>query len=176
MRSGVSPESTSTSSTPSSEAPRTTHGVSGSEAPPAPRPRLVEGIGRRRRCNDDDGLRTELVSDLEHPVDHPLPEQRVEVLRGPGAHTRPETGGHHDGAEARLRSGHRGWAPGFEPGITGPKPVALPLGHAPEHGHLAIRCRTGWTTHVRPASPRVEAARSAAFDRRTARRRPARLR
>jgi hypothetical protein len=23
-------------------------------------------------------------------------------------------------------------APGFEPGITGPKPVALPLGHAPE--------------------------------------------
>jgi hypothetical protein len=22
-------------------------------------------------------------------------------------------------------------APGFEPGITGPKPVALPLGHAP---------------------------------------------
>ena len=25
-------------------------------------------------------------------------------------------------------------APGFEPGITGPKPVALPLGHAPEQG------------------------------------------
>ena len=25
-------------------------------------------------------------------------------------------------------------APGFEPGITGPKPVALPLGHAPSRG------------------------------------------
>ncbi len=29
-------------------------------------------------------------------------------------------------------------APGFEPGITGPKPVALPLGHAP------IRCKSSF--------------------------------
>src|SRR4051794_31957204 len=27
-------------------------------------------------------------------------------------------------------------APGFEPGITGPKPVALPLGHAPSRGRM----------------------------------------
>ena len=30
-------------------------------------------------------------------------------------------------------------APGFEPGITGPKPVALPLGHAPEQGRQSTR-------------------------------------
>ena len=29
-------------------------------------------------------------------------------------------------------------APGFEPGITGPKPVALPLGHAPRLGKLIL--------------------------------------
>ena len=33
-------------------------------------------------------------------------------------------------------------APGFEPGITGPKPVALPLGHAPiRSGDLRPRPR-----------------------------------
>ncbi len=35
-------------------------------------------------------------------------------------------------------------APGFEPGITGPKPVALPLGHAPtdpeQSGSEPARC------------------------------------
>ena len=46
-------------------------------------------------------------------------------------------------------------APGFEPGITGPKPVALPLGHAPLRGaHLASHGRstasTGRVTIVRP--------------------------
>ena len=70
----------------------------------------VERIGGRRRGDDDDRLRTELSSGLEHPVDHPPPEQRVEMLRDRRLHTRPETGRHDDGAEAlRLRSGHRGW-------------------------------------------------------------------
>ena len=48
---------------------------------------------------------------------------------------------HGDGSQGgSVRQGLSGWvtcnrgvvgAPGFEPGVTGPKPVALPLGHAP---------------------------------------------
>src|SRR5262245_14664636 len=34
-------------------------------------------------------------------------------------------------ANESTRSEDLAGAPGFEPGITGPKPVALPLGHAP---------------------------------------------
>ena len=35
-------------------------------------------------------------------------------------------------------------APGFEPGITGPKPDALPLGHAPTDGLVSRRGTEGW--------------------------------
>ena len=55
-------------------------------------------------------------------------------------------------------------APGFEPGITGPKPVALPLGHAPEQAHLASggrSSRTGRVTNVCPRAENVVAARAA---------------
>ena len=42
-------------------------------------------------------------------------------------------------------------APGFEPGITGPKPVALPLGHAPVNRDAECtrrRGRSGWSAPV----------------------------
>jgi hypothetical protein len=48
----------------------------------------------------------------------------------------------------------RGWdivgtlagAPGFEPGITGPKPVALPLGYAPVNREAECTPQPGCTT------------------------------
>ena len=48
-------------------------------------------------------------------------------------------------------------APGFEPGITGPKPVALPLGHAPERGsscHSRAIARLGRARDERSADVR----------------------
>ena len=83
----------------------------------------------------------------------------MQVLRHVGAHAR---------AEARrpsrsLRASvvvhrHEAGAPGFEPGITGPKPVALPLGHAPEPGHLASLSRR--VHRVREPGPRPSAESS----------------
>ena len=54
-------------------------------------------------------------------------------------------------------------APGFEPGITGPKPVALPLGHAPVNRDAECTRTPGHTGSTRSAfngpptrSPAVE--------------------
>ena len=104
---------------------------------------------RRRRA-----ARAELPRGLEHPVDEPASEQRVQVLRRRGAHARAESTGHHDCCECAL--GHRqrmAGAPGFEPGITGPKPVALPLGYAPVNGSRAIGVVSGGRRRARRAPP-----------------------
>ena len=75
---------------------------------------------------------------MQDPVHHPPTEQRMEVLRCGRAHARAEPGRHDDSSEREFGHGaSMAGAPGFEPGITGPKPVALPLGHAPERAHLA---------------------------------------
>ena len=66
----------------------------------------------------------------------------MEVLRHGGLHPGAEAAGHHDGCEGGVGHGLRSLelgvpqgrcagAPGFEPGIAGPKPAALPLGYAP---------------------------------------------
>ncbi len=47
-------------------------------------------------------------------------------------------------------------APGFEPGITGPKPVALPLGHAPLTLELTLETRCGTNTLPAVAEERPE--------------------
>ena len=70
----------------------------------------------------------------DHPVDHPAAEKRVEVLRDGRAHAGAEPGGEDDGCDRRIAHVSKvlmAGAPGFEPGIAGPKPAALPLGYAP---------------------------------------------
>ena len=91
---------------------------------------------------------------VDDPVDEPPPEQRVQVLRRRGLHPRAETRGHHDSSEVRHEAG----APGFEPGITGPKPAALPLGYAPSSGRY---CTVGGRRRLwrsRTARPAPQAA------------------
>ena len=94
----------------------------------------VVELARRRRGDDDDPLHARPARGLDDPVDHPPAEQRMEVLRRRALHARADPSGHHDCCErlhvSTCQSEVAG-APGFEPGITGPKPVALPLGYAP---------------------------------------------
>src|SRR6476620_2781315 len=53
-------------------------------------------------------------------------------------------------------------APGFEPGITGPKPVALPLGHAPMKAIFADRLRLQEANSRRALFPCGQARRTIA--------------
>ena len=134
VRSGVSPERTSTSSA-RLRAPR---------AHCEPRLRSARLLLNRDRHTVESGAvagaprrrsdRRRARARLEHPIHHPASEDRVQVLRHIRAHARAEAGRHHDRAERPLSpfDDTEAGAPGFEPGITGPKPVALPLGHAPE--------------------------------------------
>ena len=85
------------------------------------------------RGDDDHRICGDRACCFDHPVDHPPAEERMEVLRGLRPHALAEASGEHDCCG--VRTGHRlksAGAPGFEPGITGPKPVALPLGYAPK--------------------------------------------
>src|SRR5262249_44310952 len=61
----------------------------------------------------------------------------MQVLRRRGLHPRAETRGHDDGGEVSHGTG----APGFEAGIAGPKPAALPLGYAPPLGRVSPNSR-----------------------------------
>ena len=95
----------------------------------------LEAVPASGRGDDDDaGRRRPPRAAREHPVDHAPAEDRVQVLRHRRSHPGPEAGGHDDCCDRGV--GHVGWmmagAPGFEPGIAGPKPAALPLGYAPE--------------------------------------------
>src|SRR5262249_14296994 len=73
-------------------------------------------------------------------------------------------------ARYRVMSSEIAGAPGFEPGIAGPKPAALPLGYAPPrchfypssgfrrprgqspHGLFARRCEQRLSTWLRPTT------------------------
>ena len=75
---------------------------------------------RRRASGDDDHderVRAERPDRLDHPVDHPAAEQRVQVLGYVGPHPRAQARGHDDGCEfaviiggwgARIRTWDRG--------------------------------------------------------------------
>ena len=65
----------------------------------------VERVGGVRRGDDDERLGAERLCGRDDPVDHPPPEDRVEVLCDRGAHTRPEPSGHHDCSESRRHHG-----------------------------------------------------------------------
>ena len=74
--------------------------------------------------------------------------ERIRVPRPAAITTAPSVLSSLDGTEAG--------APGFEPGITGPKPVALPLGHAPER---ASSCQSWQIVSVeRPRDQRAARA------------------
>ena len=63
-------------------------------------------------------------------------------------------------ASVRIGHGTTG-APGFEPGITGPKPVALPLGHAPRFGEVILTAvAAGARRAPRPRSARARRRRT----------------
>src|SRR5581483_4279987 len=100
-------------------------------------------VARVGRGDDDEALDPGVARSRDHPVDEPAPEQRVQVLRRRAAHARAEAAGHHDCCELVRHVGQEkmAGAPGFEPGITGPKPVALPLGHAPGRRQFYRRSR-----------------------------------
>src|SRR5438067_948179 len=58
-------------------------------------------------------------------------------------------------------------APGFEPGIAGPKPAALPLGYAPPHSSIGTarrrhRAALQTAAPAKPARPPSGIARAAA--------------
>ena len=108
MRSGVSPESTSTSPVVRCErGAGGAHRVAGAErlllhddGDVVPRELVAPG-GRR---DDDERLGAGRAAGLDHPVDHAAAEDRVEVLRHRGAHAGAEASGHHDGCDAACLS------------------------------------------------------------------------
>src|SRR3954471_14337720 len=97
----------------------------------------------------------------DDPVDEAASEQRVQVLRRRGLHPRAEAGGHDHCGEVRHKAG----APGFEPGVAGPKPAALPLVYAPSTSTPKVlqsisSCR--WTAVARHSHATLMAAPQAA--------------
>ena len=90
---------------------------------------LRQGLGGG---DDHERARPELAGCRDRPVDQPPPQQLVQVLRPARAHARAQSRGHHHRCEGSVcHEGVMAGAGGFEPPITGPKPVALPLGYAP---------------------------------------------
>ena len=59
----------------------------------------VVELARRRRCDDDDPLAPAPRAASSDPVDHPPPQQRVEVLRRRALHARADPSGHHNCCE-----------------------------------------------------------------------------
>ena len=146
VRSGVSPESTSTSPECDSSAEcavRTASPVpSGGSCTTTVTSLSANSSRPVGDATTTSGCGACLASGLEHPVDHATAEDRMEMLRNGGAHAGAEPSGHDDSCDGRV-VGHRdiravrfrmAGAPGFEPGIAGPKPAALPLGYAPQCG------------------------------------------
>ena len=109
---------------------------------PHPRPeRLLLHRGRQPgelvcrigRDDDDQRVRLERPGSLDDPIHHRRPRigcrclgmaERMRVPRPPAMTTAASLGRDSDTV------GTLAGAPGFEPGVTGPNPVALPLGHA----------------------------------------------
>ena len=58
-----------------------------------------ELVARLRRGHHDDPLDAGTAGRLDHPVDHPPAEQRVQVLGRRALHARAEATGHHDCCE-----------------------------------------------------------------------------
>ena len=135
----MSPESTSTSSArprAPSRAQRTASPVP--SGAPGRRPRRPSNASAVvGRGDDDERVGAERPRGLDAPS-RPCAGRGA----GGGASARaermrvPSPAGHHDGCEVvvAVTAVTMAGAPGFEPGITGPKPVALPLGHAPSSG------------------------------------------
>src|SRR4249919_832701 len=127
----------------------------------------VERGRRRRRGHDDEWIDSELFRGGEHPVDHPPPEQRMEVLRDLGPHSRAEAGRHDDGSERPLSiPRHEGWGARIRTWDHGTKTRCLTAWLRPRaSGHLATQggssAPTGRSTKVVPREPRADAARVA---------------
>ena len=96
------------------------------------RQRALELGHRPGRGHDDERVGVELARRRDDPVHEAAAEQLVQVLRPRRTHARAETGGHHHRCDGGAsHEGVMAGAGGFEPPVTGPKPVALPLGYAP---------------------------------------------
>ena len=158
VRSGVSPDRTSTSSDSPSSSSRALRTAS-----PVPRGSFWTATGRSSNAETVAGAAT--TTSGSTPVSRAAVSTQSTIRR-------PRSGCRCFGRSERMRVPRpaaittaprvlslfvtKAGAPGFEPGITGPKPVALPLGHAPECGrHLATPGRTtgshqGRVTNVLP--------------------------
>ncbi len=80
--------------------PAGTDGVSGSEWAFLHRDRQATEVACRvGRCDDDERSRLEWSGRLDDPVDHPSPQDRVQVLGCRRAHAGPTASGHDDGCE-----------------------------------------------------------------------------
>ena len=150
--------------------------------------RRRDRLGRLGPGHDDDVLGPGLARRADDPGQHRQPAQLVQDLRQRRAHPGAHPAGHDDRGDGSHRRGARGsaravyrasavtrtssaralvaWgsartgAPGFEPGITGPKPVALPLGHAPPARQSTRRRRRGLQPRLRSPSRRISSTSS----------------
>ena len=157
MRSGVSPERTSTSSAPSSaaRAERTASPVpSGRSWTATSSPSKLAALSGDETTTSGSAPSGRAASTTQSTIRRPSSgcrcfgaAERIRVPSPPAITTAARSRRHHGITMAG--------APGFEPGITGPKPVALPLGHAPEHGRAVYPAPSG-ENELFEASPAVE--------------------
>ncbi len=135
VRSGVSPERTSTSSEPArdSRALRTASPVpSGCSCTATANPSNTSAVSGETTTTSCSARSGRAASTIQSTIRRPRigcrclgVAERMRVPRPPAMTTAASLGRDSDTVDTLAG------APGFEPGITGPKPVALPLGHAP---------------------------------------------
>ena len=101
---------------------------------------VPERVAALRRGDHHEWLRAEGPSGLQHPVDHPSAEDRVQVLGHGRAHARSEPAGHHHSCECRV--GHwtlrDGWGARIRTWDRGTK----------------TRCLTAWLRPREPVRPK----------------------
>ena len=136
VSSGVSPERTSTSSAAAERVLGAADGVARPERPLLHRGRRARrtrsAVSGEATTTSGSGSSGRAASTIQSTIRRPRigcrclgVAERMRVPRPPAMTTAASLGRDSDTV------GTLAGAPGFEPGITGPKPVALPLGHAP---------------------------------------------
>ena len=136
VSSGVSPERTSTSSAPTDRLARRTapHPLSRAACfcTAVVNPANWSAVSGETTTTSESGSSGRAASTIQSTIRRPRIgcrclgiAERMRVPRPPAMTTAASLGRDSDTV------GTLAGAPGFEPGITGPKPVALPLGHAP---------------------------------------------
>ena len=112
----------------------------------------LEGVLRPGRGDDHERLGLELAGGLDHPVDEPAPEERVQVLGRLRAHARAEPGGQDDGCE--IRRVHRdGWGARIRTWDRGTKTRCLTTWLRPTVNVLLPKIGRKTAARAKPARP-----------------------